>query len=73
MIAEWGDEAVSNDGPTCFVRLWRLYLSSALAAFRAGWLQLFQVVFEDAAAPAVARPRRHLYATPAPAPWRSIA
>jgi hypothetical protein len=23
MIAEWGDEAVSDDGPTCFVRLWR--------------------------------------------------
>jgi hypothetical protein len=23
MVAEWGDEAVSGDGPTCFVRLWR--------------------------------------------------
>ncbi len=28
-----------------FVRMWRLYLSAAQAAFRAGWLQLFQVKF----------------------------
>lgn len=28
-----------------FVRMWRFYLASALAGFRSGWLQLFQVVF----------------------------
>jgi cyclopropane-fatty-acyl-phospholipid synthase len=28
-----------------FVRMWRLYLASSVAAFRAGDLQLFQVVF----------------------------
>jgi cyclopropane-fatty-acyl-phospholipid synthase len=28
-----------------FVRMWRLYLASSIAAFRAGDLQLFQVVF----------------------------
>lgn len=28
-----------------FVRTWRLYLASAEAAFRSGWMQLFQVVF----------------------------
>ena len=27
-----------------FVRMWRLYLASALAGFRSGWLQLFQVL-----------------------------
>lgn len=28
-----------------FVRTWRLYLASAEAAFRSGWMQLFQIVF----------------------------
>jgi cyclopropane-fatty-acyl-phospholipid synthase len=28
-----------------FVRLWRFYLSGALAGFQTGWLQLFQVLF----------------------------
>lgn len=31
-----------------FVRMWRLYLSAACAAFRSGWLQLYQVVFTHA-------------------------
>jgi len=28
-----------------FVRMWRLYLCAACAAFRSGWLQLYQAVF----------------------------
>lgn len=28
-----------------FVRTWRLYLASSEAAFRTGWMQLFQIVF----------------------------
>src|SRR5262249_51036986 len=28
-----------------FARMWRLYLAGSTAAFRTGWLQLFQVVF----------------------------
>jgi cyclopropane-fatty-acyl-phospholipid synthase len=28
-----------------FVRMWRLYLASAQAGFRSGWMQLYQVVF----------------------------
>jgi len=36
-VADMFDEA--------FVRTWRLYLTAAEAAFRTGWLQLFQVVF----------------------------
>jgi cyclopropane-fatty-acyl-phospholipid synthase len=31
-----------------FVRTWRLYLAGSLAAFRAGTLQLFQIVFTRA-------------------------
>jgi cyclopropane-fatty-acyl-phospholipid synthase len=37
-----------------FERMWRLYLTAALAAFRTGWMQLYQVVFthtENAAPP----------------------
>lgn len=42
-------EAIAVDRGEDFVRMWRLYLASAIAAFRAGWLQLFQVVFERSA------------------------
>ncbi len=33
-----------------FVRTWRLYLAGALASFRTGWLELYQVVFLPAGA-----------------------
>ena len=38
-------EAVERMFEIHFVRMWRLYLSASVAAFRAGGLQLFQVVF----------------------------
>jgi len=51
-----------------FVRLWRLYLASSEAAFRAGTCHLYQVVFAPAGANAVPWTRRHLYAEEEP-PW----
>jgi cyclopropane-fatty-acyl-phospholipid synthase len=44
-----------------FVRAWRLYLSGSIAAFEAGSLQLFQVVFQRAESNRVAMTRRHLH------------
>jgi cyclopropane-fatty-acyl-phospholipid synthase len=36
-----------------FTRAWRLYLAGSEAAFRTGWLQLFQVVFARSSTPCV--------------------
>jgi cyclopropane-fatty-acyl-phospholipid synthase len=44
-----------------FVRAWRLYLSGSMAAFRAGTLQLFQILFNRAGANNAAWTRDHLY------------
>jgi cyclopropane-fatty-acyl-phospholipid synthase len=44
-----------------FVRKWRLYLSSSLAGFRAGSLQLFQVLFGRPARKDLPLTRAHLY------------
>ena len=44
-----------------FVRAWRLYLSGSTAAFRAGTLQLFQILFNRAGANNAAWTRDHLY------------
>ncbi|HYL10791.1 MAG TPA: cyclopropane-fatty-acyl-phospholipid synthase family protein [Candidatus Acidoferrales bacterium] len=44
-----------------FVRAWRLYLAGAAAGFRAGTLQLFQVVFARAACRQIPWTRAHLY------------
>ncbi len=44
-----------------FVRAWRLYLSGSIAAFRAGTLQLFQILFNRAGATNAAWTREHLY------------
>jgi len=38
-------EALAREFGETFIRSWRLYLASADAAFRSGWLQLFQIVF----------------------------
>ena len=45
-----------------FVRMWRLYLASSLAAFTTGSTQLFQVVFAHGDNNAVPWSRAHLYA-----------
>jgi cyclopropane-fatty-acyl-phospholipid synthase len=44
-----------------FVRAWRLYLVGSIAAFLAGRLQLFQVVFARSGANNVAWTRAHVY------------
>lgn len=44
-----------------FVRMWRLYLAGSIAAFRAGTMQLFQVVFAGSQCQAIPWTRAHLY------------
>jgi cyclopropane-fatty-acyl-phospholipid synthase len=51
-----------------FVRMWRLYLSGSQAAFQAGDMQLFQVLFAPAASRRTAWTRQHLYTNKAEAP-----
>jgi cyclopropane-fatty-acyl-phospholipid synthase len=45
-----------------FARTWRLYLAGSAAAFRAGSLQLFQVLFARTATNEIPWTRAHLYA-----------
>ena len=44
-----------------FVRIWRLYLAGSVAAFRAGTMQLFQVVFAGSQCKAMPWTRAYLY------------
>lgn len=44
-----------------FVRMWRLYLAGSIASFRAGTLQLFQVLFARGTSNDVAWTREDLY------------
>jgi cyclopropane-fatty-acyl-phospholipid synthase len=60
-----GFEESSNEvremfGPD-FVRTWRLYLAGAIAGFRTGTLQLFQIVFARTACQQIPWTRAHLY------------
>lgn len=52
VVARFGDE---------FARMWRLYLAGSIAAFRTGWLQLFQLVFAGTKCNSVPWTREHLY------------
>ncbi|HEX2492973.1 MAG TPA: cyclopropane-fatty-acyl-phospholipid synthase family protein [Steroidobacter sp.] len=45
-----------------FVRMWRLYLNGSIAAFRAGGMQLFQVVFAHGTNNEIPRTRADIYA-----------
>jgi cyclopropane-fatty-acyl-phospholipid synthase len=71
-LAHWRTrfEAVSADVAgrfgTPFTRAWRLYLAGSEAAFRAGSLQLFQLVFAPGASNRVPLTRETLYAEPLP-------
>lgn len=47
-----------------FVRAWRLYLAGSIAAFKAGELQLYQVVFTRSINNNVPWSREHLYGKP---------
>ena len=44
-----------------FARSWRLYLAGSVAAFRTGWLQLFQIAFARGANNRIPWTRNHLY------------
>ena len=48
-----------------FARAWRMYLAGSIAAFRAGSLQLFQVVFTHGGNNHLPQNRQDLYTTPA--------
>ena len=48
-----------------FTRAWRMYLAGSIAAFRAGSLQLFQVVFTHGDNNRLPQNRQHLYTFPA--------
>lgn len=54
------DQVEEMYGPD-FVRTWRLYLSGAIAGFRAGTLQLFQMVFARTGCQQIPWTRAHLY------------
>jgi cyclopropane-fatty-acyl-phospholipid synthase len=49
-----------------FARMWRLYLAGSIAGFRAGTLQLFQVLFAGRECAAVPWTRAYLYQQAAP-------
>ncbi len=55
-------------GPS-FVRMWRLYLAGSVAAFRAGTLQLFQIVFTRATNNLIPWTRAHLYTDDRAGKW----
>jgi cyclopropane-fatty-acyl-phospholipid synthase len=44
-----------------FARMWRLYLAGSIASFRAGNLQLFQVLFAGSRCQSIPWTREHLY------------
>jgi cyclopropane-fatty-acyl-phospholipid synthase len=55
------EDAIRNQFGEAFVRAWRLYLSGSIAAFRAGTLQLFQLVFTRATDNQLPWTRDYLY------------
>ncbi|HET6425162.1 MAG TPA: class I SAM-dependent methyltransferase, partial [Planctomycetaceae bacterium] len=55
------EETVRTQFDDKFVRMWRFYLAASIAAFRAGHLQLFQVVFSRARNNALPWTRADLY------------
>lgn len=56
-------ERLRDDYDDAFIRAWRLYLAGSTAAFQAGTLQLFQVVFARASNNQLDWSRSHLYQT----------
>ncbi|AOY89807.1 cyclopropane-fatty-acyl-phospholipid synthase [Marinobacter salinus] len=59
------EEEVSTMYDEHFTRAWRMYLAGSIAAFRAGSLQLFQVVFTHGDNNRLPQNRQDLYAFPA--------
>ncbi|WP_417530050.1 class I SAM-dependent methyltransferase [Marinobacter lipolyticus] len=59
------EDPVSDMYDEHFVRAWRMYLAGSIAAFRAGSLQLFQVVFTHGDNNRLPQCRQDLYTSPA--------
>lgn len=59
------EEAISKMYDEHFTRAWRMYLAGSIAAFRAGSLQLFQVVFTHGNNNRLPATRQDLYSFPA--------
>ena len=70
-LSHWMDNFTANQDKVTemydehFTRAWRLYLAGSIAAFRAGSLQLFQVVFTHGENNQLPRSRQDLYTFPA--------
>ncbi len=58
---EMSEQQISEMFSPEFMRAWRLYLAGAVAGFRAGTLQLFQIVFARTACRQIPWTRAHLY------------
>ena len=54
-------DAVVREYGMNFARMWRLYLAGSIASFRAGNLQLFQVLFAGSRCQSIPWTREHLY------------
>ncbi len=70
-LSHWMDRFTENQDQVSamydehFTRAWRMYLAGSIAAFRAGSLQLFQVVFSHGSNNRLPQNRRDLYDTAA--------
>lgn len=70
-LSHWMDRFTENQDQVSemydehFTRAWRMYLAGSIAAFRAGSLQLFQVVFTHGNNNQLPQSRHDLYVTPA--------
>src|SRR6266436_2808659 len=58
---EKSEQQISEMFSPEFMRAWRLYLAGAVAGFRVGTLQLFQIVFARTACQRIPWTRAHLY------------
>jgi cyclopropane-fatty-acyl-phospholipid synthase len=74
-LTDWLARFEAHEGPVrdahgaSFVRAWRLYLAGCAAAFRAGSLQLYQVLFAHPEDNGVPLSRAHVYRGGAPRTW----
>ena len=70
-LSHWMDRFTENQDQVSemydehFTRAWRMYLAGSIAAFRAGSLQLFQVVFTHGNNNHLPQSRQDLYTSPA--------
>ncbi|MFL1406551.1 class I SAM-dependent methyltransferase [Marinobacter sp. M1N3S26] len=70
-LTHWKERFDQNEGRVTemydehFTRAWRMYLSGSIGAFRAGSLQLFQVLFSHGENNHIPRSRQDLYTAPA--------